>query len=1038
MNSKRYDGIDHPVRPVKDLRDLINSSCEMFADVDAYLYKDKAAGEFKGIKYSQVKEDMDALGTRFCDLGLKNKKIAVIGETSYCWFLTYYATVCGTGVIVPLDKNLPAEEVKNLVVRSKASAIVYSKKNEKTVKLLFEEPGTIEYFISMEAEEHGDATARSEEDKDSKATGRSGNKGAAQPRTLSLPKLIEEGKALVHQNDRTFIDAEINPDEMCSLLFTSGTTGQAKGVMLSHKNISSNVVNMSRREKLGDGFVILSILPTHHTFENTCVDWTTFYQGKTLAICEGIKYISKNMNEVHANCMVGVPLVFEKLHKGMMKQADSTGQGDKLRSAIQMSKRMRLFNNPRIMKRMFKSVHEAFGGEMQQFIAGGAAIDPEVIKDFEAMGIPMMQGYGMTECSPIIAVNQNNYSIAESVGRPMYGTTVRIDNPDRDGVGEIVCKGPSVMLGYYEDPEATAEVLRDGWLYTGDLGYMDAEGFLYVTGRKKTVIVTKGGKNIFPEEIEEILKQNDLIKEVLVHGVTDKRIGNVAVTADIQPNFQLLKERHGEMDSSQIYHFYKDLVDKVNDTMPPYKAIKRVNIREKDFEMTTTGKIKRYGNFTEGAEGAGSLSYMDTKKEEKRRAQEFLKEISDSENPAYRFKNGKPITDIRDLILRGSEEYGDRTALILDSDAGAEGERKEISYRQFAADINGLGTALINKGLAKKEMKIKGGLNYLSLVCVLASCCGIGRIEIAQGSPNECLLTADGTEIDVLAAIEEGKNRLAQGDRQYVDAEVLGLDGAVVFEGEEYSHTAIAFSIMAMASMLPITEEDTVFTVVSKDAIKGLVSGILLPLYRGAKVSFTGDYDKIVNALAEVRPTVAISETEIADAYKRGLEQSGKKGIGFGKLNLTKFFARELLNVFGGRLESIIINGAISKDTESYMRKLGLDTYQGYGVKECPGLVAIDAREDKAGKKAAKAGSLGHIIPGMGIKIIDKDRAEVGEICLAGEALGRPAGTGEDAETDGWIKTGDLGYVDEAGYVFVTGKVSDRFVGDKLGERNDK
>lgn len=1028
MNSKRYDGIDHPVRPIKDLRDLINSSCEMFADVDAYLYKDKAAGEFKGIKYSQVKEDMDALGTRFCDMGLKNKKIAVIGETSYYWFLTYYATVCGTGVIVPLDKNLPADEVKNLVYRSKASAIVYSSKMEKSVKGLFDEPGELEYFISMSEEGHKALAADSDPGNDK---GKSGGKAN---RILSLKALINEGKNLVHQGDRGFLDAEIDPDAMCSLLFTSGTTGQAKGVMLSHKNIASNVVNMSRREKLGDDFVVLSILPTHHTFENTCVDWTTFYQGKTLAICEGIKYISKNMNEVHANCLVGVPLVFEKLHKGLMKQADSTGQGDKLRNAIEMSRRMRLYNNPRIMKRMFKTVHDAFGGGMQQFIAGGAAIDPQVIKDFEAMGIPMMQGYGMTECSPIIAVNQNNYSIAESVGRPMHGTTVRIDNPDRDGVGEIVCKGPSVMLGYYEDPAATEEVLRDGWLYTGDLGYMDENGFLYVTGRKKTVIVTKGGKNIFPEEIEEVLKQNDLVKEVLVHGVTDKRIGNVAVTADIQPNFALLKERHGEMDSSQIYHFYKDLVDKVNDTMPAYKAIKRVNIREKDFEMTTTGKLKRYGNFTEGAEGAGSMSYMDTKKEEQSRAEEFLKEIAESENAAYRFKTGRPITDVRELLLRNSEEYGEKIAFDLRFDGRRAEEKTEVSHRQFYADVNGLGTYLINSGAAKKKIKVKGGLNYLSLVSILSVCSGIGTVEAEMGRPDECTLTVDGEEVDILSAMEDGKNRLAQGDRQYVDAEVLGSDDAIVVDGEAFSHTSIAFSLMGMGAMLPITAEDTVFTVVSKDPIRSLVSGILLPLYRGAKVAFTCDYDEIVNALQEVRPTVAVSEPELADAYKRGLEQSGRKGIGFGKLNLTKFFARELLNVFGGRLDSIIINGAISEETETYIRKLGIDTYKGYVSKECPGLVAVEAREDKAGKKAAKAGSLGQIIPGMGVKIIDKDRDNIGEICLAGEALGHLEKSSEEGAQEEWIKTGDLGYIDDEGYLFVTGKVTDRFVGDGLGE----
>ena len=433
MNKEKFSGIDHPIREVRDLKDLINSSAELFSDKAAYLQKDAPGGTFKAIRYSQVKKDMDALGTKFIDMGLKGEKIAVIGETAYHWFLTYYAVVCGTGVVVPLDKNLPEEEIENLIRRSGAKALIYSKKMEKKIEGLFDNPYDLKYFVSMREREHTD-------------------------KVLSLRKLISEGRELLEEGNRDFVDAEIDPNQMATLIFTSGTTGLAKGVMLSHKNIVSNVMNMSRRMMLGEDWVILSILPTHHTFENTCVDWTTFYQGKTLAICEGVKYIQKNMNEVKANCMVGVPLVFEKLYKGMMKQAESSGQGEKLRNAIDLSRRLKLYNNPAIMKRMFKSVHDALGGGMQQFIAGGAAIDPQVIKDFEAMGIPMMQGYGMTECSPIIAVNQDNYGIAESVGRPMHGTTVKIDDPGPDGIGEIVVKSPSVMLGYYEDEAATAEV----------------------------------------------------------------------------------------------------------------------------------------------------------------------------------------------------------------------------------------------------------------------------------------------------------------------------------------------------------------------------------------------------------------------------------------------------------------------------------------------------------------------------------------------------------------------------------------------------
>ena len=957
MNHKRYDGKDHPVREVRDLREIITSSCELFPDVDAYLYKDKSAGKFVGIKYSQVLQDVNSLGTRFCDMGLHNKKIAVIGETSYYWFLTYYATVCGTGVIVPLDKNLPPDEVSTLVKRSKANAIVYSKKMEKAVKPLFSDPGDVEFFISMDEAGHKALAADGDPENDRGASGSSVN------RILSLKTLVAEGADLVHQGDRTFLDKGIDPNQMATLIFTSGTTGKAKGVMLSHKNIASNVVNMSRREKLGDNFVILSILPTHHTFENTCVDWTTFYQGKTLAICEGIKYISKNMSEVKANCMVGVPLIFEKIHKGMMKQAESTGQLEKLRNAIDLSRRMKLYNNPAIMKRMFKSIHESLGGHMQQFIAGGAAIDPQVILDFEAMGIPMMQGYGMTECSPIIAVNQNNYSIAESVGRPLHGTTVRIDNPDSEGVGEIVCKGPSVMLGYYEDPEATEEVLRDGWLYTGDLGYMDENGFLYVTGRKKTVIVTKGGKNIFPEEIEELLKQNDLIKEVLVHGVTDKRIGNVAVTADIQPNFSLLKERYGEMDSSQIYHFYKDLVDKVNDTMPSYKAIKRVNIREKDFEMTTTGKIKRYGNFVEGEEGGGSLDYMEIKNEELKAAQEFISEIKKSDRTDIVNREIEPITDIRDMLKKVAEKQGD--ALMFS-------DREEATLARFLADINGLGTGLINKGAKGKTFSLSGDFGYKELVAFFAVMMGLGSIELDKSGQGFLM---DGEPVDIEKMIADGKDRLAQGDRQYIDAEVLGSDTAIVTSGLSFTHTNLTYGLMSTSAMIPPRDAEIYkegrFLVENAEEKEGssgesgdasddisialVLMEILLPLYRGGNLEDLAQDNRFV-FVPEVAGPVAL-----------------------------------------GKVPGSIIGPRLWKE-----RKL---------------------------RKVTKSGASGKVLPGLGTKFTEKDLSGNGEICLAGETIS------PDAKLDeGWFRTSLLGKMDEEGYLYITGKVSDRFVGDGRGK----
>ena len=574
MNKKKYDGVLYDVREVRDLKDMISSSAKLFKDDVAYLQKDRPGGEFQPLTYGEFYKQMEALGTRLLDLGLKDKNIAVIGDSCYEWIMTYYAVVCGVGVIVPLDKNLPREELNNLVKRSGAAAIVYTKKSEKSLQDIMAEPGTVEYFISIGDDQHTD-------------------------KALSLSKLIEEGNRLLKSGIRDYMDAEIEPDKMATLMFTSGTTGMAKGVMLSHKNIVANVYSMSKYVRIPKNGIVLSILPIHHAYEFTCSICTTFYQGKTIAICEGIKYIQKNMQESKANIVLGVPLVFEKMYKGMWKQAEKRGEAEKLRKAIDLSRKMKLYNNTALMKKLFKAVHHSFGNNIKLFIAGGAAIDPVVIEDFEAMGLPMIQGYGMSECAPIIAVNQDRYSKAASVGRPMPGTEVRIDNPDDDGIGEVVCKSDSVMIGYYENPEATAEVLEDGWLHTGDLGYMDEDGFLYLTGRKKTVIVTKGGKNIFPEEVEAILMESEFIQEVVVYGQVDEKVGNVIVSAAIYPNMGVLEEAKGKMSDEEIYDFFTEIVDAANKRMPSYKAVKRVSIRDKEFEKTTTGKIKRYGNVSE-------------------------------------------------------------------------------------------------------------------------------------------------------------------------------------------------------------------------------------------------------------------------------------------------------------------------------------------------------------------------------------------------------------------------------------------------------
>lgn len=572
MNSAKYKDVLYEMREITDLKDMITTSCELFNNKSAFLVKDKPGGKYQPITYGQFNMDINSLGTAFINMGLKDKKIAVIGENSYQWVVTYFATINGTGVIVPIDRELKAMEIANLLKRADVSAVVFSKKVKKVIyEMLADEElrGNIKYAICMNPTEHEEGI-------------------------LALDDIIEEGKKSLEEGNREFIDATIDPNVMAALLFTSGTTGMAKGVMLSHKNIASNVYNMSKYVKIMDGGIGLSVLPMHHTYEMTCHVMTGVYQGITIAICEGLKYIQKNLSEIPANVMLAVPLIFETMHKKIWKKAASTGRDKKMRKMAEISKKFKIYNKPKLVKKIFKPIHEATGGGASLFIAGGAAINPKVIEDYQAMGIPMIQGYGMTENAPIIAVNKDCYSKADSVGLPMPGTEVKIVDKDENGIGEIICKGPSVMLGYYKNPEATEEAIRDGWLYTGDYGYMDDEGFLYVSGRKKSVIVTKNGKNIFPEEIEYVLSGYDYIEEVLVHGVDGMRNDDVVVKAEIYPNYQLIRETKGEISQEELKNLLNKIIEEVNGQMPNYKRIKRFDIRKTEFEKTTTRKIKRY------------------------------------------------------------------------------------------------------------------------------------------------------------------------------------------------------------------------------------------------------------------------------------------------------------------------------------------------------------------------------------------------------------------------------------------------------------
>lgn len=1064
MNNAKYDGVLYPVRKATNLKELLVKSTDLFKDDTAYLQKDRPGGEFQPISYGQVREDMDALGTRLIELGLKGKKIAVIGESCYYWLLTYFTTVAGVGVIVPLDKNLPPEELDSLVERSGASALVYTKRSEKSIASLFNNKYNLEYMISIGEEEHTEDV-------------------------MSFEQLIKEGRKLVRGGIREYVDADVESDDLATLMFTSGTTGASKGVMLSHGNIAANVYNMSKLVNIPDNGVVLSILPIHHAYEMTCSIWTTFYQGKTIAICEGIKYIQKNMNEVGANIMLGVPLVFEKMYKGMWKQAESRGEAEKLRKAIDLSKKLKLYNNPRLIKKLFKAIHQNFGNNITLFIAGGAAIDPRVIEDFEAMGLPMIQGYGMSENAPIIAVNQDRYSKAASVGRPMPETQVKILNPDGDGVGEIICKGPSVMMGYYDNPEATAEVLKDGWLYTGDLGYIDEQGFVYVTGRKKTVIVTKGGKNIYPEEVEAVILENELIQEVLVYGIADDKVGNVMITADIFPNYSLLKETKGEMNSSQIYHFYKGLIEEANEKMPAYKRVKRIGIKDIEFEKTTTGKIKRFaakhGTDDKGQEIA--MTYQEIKEMEIKRAKAKAKALEESTDRYLRYKTSRPITDIKNMFETSAAIYGDNVAFRQKFEKDE--PYTEITYKQALSDVNGLGTALINRGLKGKRISIIGETCYQWESSYLATICGTGLVvpldkeltpkelenlvteadvscvifgkkyenifsemKASSNTKLEALVSFDSEEHteDVLSwkqLIEEGKNQVAQGDRQFIDAEIIADEMAVllftsgttgVAKGVMLSHENLVEDLMSAPTILNVNPWDIFFSVLPVHHTYECTCAFLMPLYKGASIAFCQGLKYITKNLEEVRPTMLLGVPVLLEAlYKKiwqnvkklGKEKTLRKLLSVNRktrklgIDISKPFTKDILAVFGGRMRVLISGGAaIDPEILQFFNDIGIVAVQGYGLTECSPMTALNPDVEKDMRNS----SVGHLLPGMEVKIVDADENGVGEICFKGKNImmgyyNNPEAT-EKVLKDGWFYTGDLGYVDEEDFIYITGR----------------
>ncbi len=561
----------YQTRKINDLKDMMVQSASLFGSRNAFLIKGKN-GEYYGKTYAQLKEELDALGTALIDMGLKDKKIAILSQNRAEWCTTYLTVTGGVGVVVPLDRELPFNEIENLISRAGASAIVFSSKYAEDMAKLAGN-SNIDFFINMDLEE---------------------DEG---PNFLSLSGLIDKGRELVANGDRRYLDAVIDPDSMAALIFTSGTTDLAKGVMLSSKNIVSDVRSVCSMLYLDETDSSISILPLHHTYECTANFLVMMYNGCCFSFNEGLKYIVQNLQETRPTILMLVPLILENMHKKIIKQASKSLLSKlKLNFAIEISNFLYYFLKIDIRRKIFKQIHNIFGGRVRLVISGAAAINPDVSNDLCAMGIRIVQGYGLTECAPIVSVNNDRGFRHDSAGKALAGVEITVENVGEDGIGEFVISGDNVMLGYFENPSATAKVLKNGRLYTGDLGYIDEEGYIFITGRKKNVIVTKNGKNIFPEEVEAYLAKCPYVKESLVWGRYQEESGETEVNAQIVVDVDEIKERlHLNIISNEeIYKLIHSEIREINKQMPLYKRIKDFTLREEEFAKTTTKKIKRY------------------------------------------------------------------------------------------------------------------------------------------------------------------------------------------------------------------------------------------------------------------------------------------------------------------------------------------------------------------------------------------------------------------------------------------------------------